>query len=153
MSIYNCWCILNLQCLKSVISVISVSYNILMPLNIELGIKICDFLKPGSIFRCEILNSYKILNPGLKIVWLRYHFLLLLERGVYIYYGGEILNPTHMFYSLWIGGGGFKIFLPQNIKYIKRSFLTTVSQERELCVDCIYINVSPRPHTGIFLPY
>lgn len=75
------------------------------------------------------------------------------EGGLYILWRRNIEPHSYVLFPLDFGGVGFKIFLPQNIQYIKRSFLTTVSQERELCVDCIYINVSPRPHTGIFLPY
>lgn len=57
-----------------------------MPLNIEREIKM-QFFDPGSIFRCEILNSCKILNPGLK------------------YYGSEILTPPPPVYSCTIGEG------------------------------------------------
>lgn len=78
------------------------------------------------------------------------------EGGLYILWRRNIEPHSYVLFPL-DGGWGSKYFLPQNIKYIKRSVLTTVSQERELCVDCIYIkshlSVSPRPHTCVFLPY
>lgn len=72
-----------------------------------------QFFDPDSIFRCEILNSYKILNPGLK-----YHgseimttppplcIFLCYWRGISLYYGFKILSFTHIFInSHFIGGG------------------------------------------------
>lgn len=77
-----------------------------------------QFFDPDSIFRCEILNSYKILNPGLK-----YHgseimttpppplcIFLCYWRGISLYYGFKILSFTHIFInSHFIGGGGCTI--------------------------------------------